>query len=319
MTIAEPVAEIAEKHAPHLYTGTFNVENYSITDIEPFLYSGWQDSSSCAYATVNESENTMVFTRLKSGQLFSDLFITKLSDGSWSNPIPIDELNTLRDEFAPMFSGDSLLSFSSDGRPGYGDLDIFTVKVSKDGFGPIQHLKAPYNSFHDDFNFSYLADSVAWFTSNKTAGKGDDDIYMVELDVIRPVVKIDSSSIYLAMFENNWRDIKIYFNFNKFDLTDKGKIDSIVKNLQLFPECSLTIEGHTDSKGTVEFNKDLGFLRADAVKKELISLGVSEKQLTILTKGETDPQVLCENCSPEQHALNRVAIVKLVVNRKEQL
>ena len=320
MTIAEPASPISQKHAPHLYIGKLNLNDFTVTEIQPFVFSGWQDTSSCAYATVNDSENAMVFTRLKSGEDFSDLYVSRLNSGEWTLPTPISELNTPRDEFAPMFSGDSLLSFSSDGRPGYGGLDIFTVQVTPAGFGQISHLKAPYNSFHDDFNFTYLADSLCWFTSNRSGGKGDDDVYFVELDVIRPVIPIDSTDIFLTNIEKNWKDINIYFDFARFDLTKIRDLDTIVRNLSQFPECALVIEGHTDNIGTPEYNQHLGYFRADAVKKAFISLGVSEGQIKIESKGELDLPVDCGTaCTMEQHALNRVAIVKLVVNRKRRL
>jgi outer membrane protein OmpA-like peptidoglycan-associated protein len=82
----------------------------------------------------------------------------------------------------------------------------------------------------------------------------------------------------------------------------------------------LLIEGHTDNKGTTEYNTHLGYFRADAVKKAFINLGVSEGQIKIVSKGETAPQVNCgTTCTPDQLAQNRVAIVKLVVNRKTTL
>jgi outer membrane protein OmpA-like peptidoglycan-associated protein len=315
-TMSEPVSEDILKHNPHLFIGNFQMEQLSVTDIEPFQFSGFQDTASCAYATVNDSENMLVFTRIKGQNAFSDLYVSKLDNGGWSSPQPLEQLNTVRNEFAPVFSGDTLLSFSSDGRPGYGDLDIFTVNVKNQTFGEITHLKEPFNSFHDDFNYSYLSDSTCWFTSNRMGGKGDDDIYTVTLNIERPK-PIDSTQYHLDAFVKNWKDITVPFDFSLFSLKNIRNLDTVVANLLLFPSCSLLIEGHTDNIGTPTYNNHLGYFRADAVKKALIKKGIPEHQIKIISKGEMDPPVNCTTCTTAQQAANRVAIIKLVINQNQ--
>ena len=52
---------------------------------------------------------------------------------------------------------------------------------------------------------------------------------------------------------------------------------------------TVQIEGHTDSRGSVEYNLALGERRAKAVKTYMHSLGVDEKRLTIISYGEEKP------------------------------
>ncbi|RQO73354.1 OmpA family protein [Aquitalea sp. FJL05] len=49
------------------------------------------------------------------------------------------------------------------------------------------------------------------------------------------------------------------------------------------------IEGHTDAKGLPAYNRKLSQLRADAVRKLLITRGVAAQQLRALGKGSDEP------------------------------
>lgn len=52
---------------------------------------------------------------------------------------------------------------------------------------------------------------------------------------------------------------------------------------------TVQVEGHCDSRGSVEYNLALGERRAKAVKAYLVSLGVDSKRLTIISYGEEKP------------------------------
>lgn len=72
--------------------------------------------------------------------------------------------------------------------------------------------------------------------------------------------------------------------------------------LENHPEVSLEIEGHTDSRGSENYNLDLSERRAYAVRDWLIAQGVSESRLTAVGKGEGEPQTPepdeCHNAEP---------------------
>jgi peptidoglycan-associated lipoprotein len=59
----------------------------------------------------------------------------------------------------------------------------------------------------------------------------------------------------------------------------------------------LTIEGHCDSRGSSEYNLELGNRRATAVKDYLVSLGVPPARVTIISKGKEQPF-----CSQEEES-----------------
>jgi len=83
----------------------------------------------------------------------------------------------------------------------------------------------------------------------------------------------------------------IYFAFDSFALTGESK--SILKKsaewLKANSEKNVQIEGHTDERGTTEYNLALGDRRAGAVKDYLISQGVPAAQVSTISYGEERP------------------------------
>ena len=83
----------------------------------------------------------------------------------------------------------------------------------------------------------------------------------------------------------------INFEFNKSTLTDlgKGRARQVAKLLQASPAIKVVVEGHTDYKGTDEYNQALGMRRAEAVVKELTELGVDAARISPISYGESKP------------------------------
>lgn len=311
LTISQPMAEKQIDMVPHIYKGTYNPSNQTVDEVILWEYSGYEDSTSCAHATVNSNGDKIVFTKIGNGTNNSDLFVSNLLNNNWSKPSAISKLNTELDEMYPMFIGDSLLSFSSNGYPGYGGLDVFTVNAGD--FSTRKHLKEPVNSFMDDFNFIYSDENNARFTSNRKGGQGDDDIYLVNFGKKEPIIEVHDSSGFIA-FVDKWTIPKVYFNFDKFDIEkDIVDIKGLVNFLSSYPSSKIVIEGHTDSRGTSTYNFNLGYSRAQAVKYALVNKGIAVNQIEVVSKGRAEQQVDCSSgCSEEDHAKNRVALIKLI-------
>ena len=86
------------------------------------------------------------------------------------------EINTAGDELFPYVSEDGKFYFSSDGHPGFGQLDMFVVNRAN-GKTSIENLGEPMNSASDDFGIFLFRPDRGFYTSNREGGKGDDDIY----------------------------------------------------------------------------------------------------------------------------------------------
>jgi len=57
-----------------------------------------------------------------------------------------------------------------------------------------------------------------------------------------------------------------------------SEINRVAGELTQYPQTKIRVEGHTDSKGSSEYNLDLSLRRADAVKRLLIQRGVAESR-----------------------------------------
>src|SRR5690606_17757762 len=66
-------------------------------------------------------------------------------------------------------------------------------------------------------------------------------------------------------------------------------IERVAEVLKAEPDRRVTIEGHTDSRGSDEYNQQLSERRAAAVEAALVERGVSRDQIISIGKGETFP------------------------------
>lgn len=87
------------------------------------------------------------------------------------------------------------------------------------------------------------------------------------------------------------RLVDIYFEYDKAVLhkTSKEALQENARNLILYPNTSVQIEGHTDARGNNEYNLALGARRARAVKRFLEALGVEPSRMKIISFGEEKP------------------------------
>lgn len=83
----------------------------------------------------------------------------------------------------------------------------------------------------------------------------------------------------------------VNFQFNKADLTDlgKGRTFQIAQLLEREPGLRIVLEGHADYIGNNEYNETLGMSRAQMVRNELVSNGISSERLSTVTFGKTQP------------------------------
>ena len=98
----------------------------------------------------------------------------------------------------------------------------------------------------------------------------------------------------------------IYFDFDKSELSSISKKE-IKKFLEKYENVisKFLIVGHTDTKGTKEYNYKLSIERANVVKNLLTDLGIKEENIKILGKGEIDLNIKTNDEVP--HPANRRA------------
>ena len=103
----------------------------------------------------------------------------------------------------------------------------------------------------------------------------------------------------------------IYFDFDNSKLSQISKntlIDFLNKNKRELKR--YIIFGHTDTKGTINYNMNLSIKRAEAIKEILLSQGIAANNVSVLGKGENDLAV--DTADNTKHPANRRAEIKIL-------
>jgi outer membrane protein OmpA-like peptidoglycan-associated protein len=179
-------------------SGILNIKLY-IADLDSS--GNWSNMRECSlnsndysigHPTLSTDGKTMYFVSdMPGGFGGADLYMATVdSSGDLSNPINLgSSINTEGQEMFPWISPDGLFYFSSNGHIGLGGLDVFVTPIAEDkiNFSEIRNVGKPLNSQYDDFAITFKNDGkTGYFSSNRPGGKGNDDIY--SLDLIKPFV-----------------------------------------------------------------------------------------------------------------------------------
>ncbi|EQB35427.1 peptidoglycan associated lipoprotein [Sulfurimonas hongkongensis] len=121
----------------------------------------------------------------------------------------------------------------------------------------------------------------------------------------------DSNEMNMANLEKDLSTV--YFDFDKFNIrpdmqsrvTDSANVANGAASA-----FTVKLEGNCDEWGSDEYNFALGLKRASSVKKALVSEGVSESRITMVSYGESNP--VCTEKTRECWAQNRRVDFKLL-------
>lgn len=295
------------------------------------------------------------------------------------------KVNTEGQEMFPFIGDKNNLYFSSDSQLGLGGLDVFFTKEVDGKWASVRNVGIPVNSNADDFAFSMNeATGEGFVSSNRSGGKGSDDIYSIKrlipiCDVLltanvmdaKTKLGIDSATTSISDKEGNIASTKtssnegvsefmlvcdeagklivskegynskivdlkmsseeftsinimldpiekiivaekielneIYFDFDKSNIKAEAafELDKLVQIMNKYPEMTVSIESHTDSKGPSSYNQRLSEKRAKTTSQYVISKGIDSSRLSSAGKGESSPVVDCTNCSKDEDQLNR--------------
>ncbi len=81
------------------------------------------------------------------------------------------------------------------------------------------------------------------------------------------------------------------------------ELDEVVGFAGKYPDSKFELTGYADSTGSAEFNQHLSLMRAESVKKYLVSKGVSAGRITTKSGGSANP--VGDNKTNQGRAKNR--------------
>jgi outer membrane protein OmpA-like peptidoglycan-associated protein len=239
-----------------------------------------------------------------------DIFISKLqNDGSWGTPENMGPaVNTILNEDTPAFSSDGKrLYFSSQGHSTMGGFDVFYTELLEDGSWndvPV-NLGYPLNTSDDDYVFSPIG--IEEENSSFIFAQGlleNYDLFKFEMidrnQAPRPVSMDEEKEIVEEVLaeeiivEETAEPQKpappekyflrpIYFDFDNYEISKEciPKLDLLTSILEKHSILQLEITGHTDSKGSVDYNQRLSLNRAKSVYKYLILNGIPKDRMKV--------------------------------------
>jgi outer membrane protein OmpA-like peptidoglycan-associated protein len=109
---------------------------------------------------------------------------------------------------------------------------------------------------------------------------------------------------------------KILFDFNSSTLGDpaRNNLGDLVTILQKYPDTNIEIQGHTDARGSDEYNQSLSEKRAGVVRDFLLQKGIAASRVKAVGMGKRVP--IATNETVEGMAQNRRVEFLISANEK---
>jgi peptidoglycan-associated lipoprotein len=112
------------------------------------------------------------------------------------------------------------------------------------------------------------------------------------------------------LYEVTLTDEDVRFGFNKAEVTNKGRevLDNLLNQLKTDNKnVYIEIQGHTDNKGSDDYNMKLGEQRADSVRRYMSENGIPLHRISTISYGEGRP--IASNKTKEGRSQNRRVVI----------
>ncbi|MES2382701.1 MAG: OmpA family protein [Bacteroidota bacterium] len=171
---------------------------------QPTLLPFNSDSFSCGHPSISADGKKLYFASdMPNGFGEKDIYVSQFDEvkAVWLTPKNLGpQINTIEDDMFPYISEDNELYYSTKGKIGLGGLDIFKTTDSSTTYKTPVNLQYPINSGGDDFGISFIPKwqqkpekPIAFYSSNRINGMGDDDIYTIS---IKPFVFLVKGKVF---------------------------------------------------------------------------------------------------------------------------
>jgi outer membrane protein OmpA-like peptidoglycan-associated protein/tetratricopeptide (TPR) repeat protein len=158
----------------YLYKATFEEGKWTNSKPLPFNNAGYDVRN----PSLSKDGKTLYFSsNMPGGFGAEDIWKVTINGDTYGKPENLgSKINTEANESFPFITEDNILYFSSNGKEGFGGLDVFKIDLNK--ASEVINIGAPVNTEKDDFSFTYNTNKkVGFFSSNRT---GNDDIYKAD-------------------------------------------------------------------------------------------------------------------------------------------
>lgn len=275
----------------------------------------------------------------------SDLFVSRKDEnGKFGEPVNLGyPINDQTDQYSLFVTVDGKEAyFASEAEGGYGGLDIYRFALhAMVQPKPVAYLKG---KVYDAVTLQPLEADVQLLDLEKgdlvveTYSDGVTGEFLVPLQTDKDYAVNaskkgylfysdhlplkDYSSIHPYVIDVPLQPIRkgakvilknIFFDFDKYDLKDESIVElkKLISFMEDNPNIKIEISGHTDNKGSDEYNKTLSEQRAKAVYDYLVNKGsISADRLVYKGYGETQP--IKTNETEEGRAYNRRTEFKIL-------
>jgi outer membrane protein OmpA-like peptidoglycan-associated protein/tetratricopeptide (TPR) repeat protein len=274
-------------------------------------------------------DNTTLYFASSARQGFGGLDIFMIDLSNQSEAVNLGKpVNTEKDDFAFTFNKAKNIGFLSSNRNGNDDIFLTTPIAAVDVLTTVTDAKtgAPIANAA----VSILDEKKNVIATEMTNAKGE-VLYKVEADKAYTIqvakdgfegntfavakskagqTKVSAAlqPIDVIVTETEIILKPIYFEYDKSNVTQSGafELDKLVQVMKNNDKLVIMAKSHTDNRGSDTYNLNLSDRRAKATVQYVISKGIPASRITGNGFGETEPKVDCkENCTEEQHALNR--------------
>jgi outer membrane protein OmpA-like peptidoglycan-associated protein len=136
------------------------------------------------------------------------------------------------------------------------------------------------------------------YTGKLRTHSGSISIEMIEAEAFKQTLKIDPDKLRAELMSSGKVTLEgVYFDFDKATLQPRSEqaIKAAVVLLRKYPDLELEVQGHTDAKGSADYNQKLSQRRAASVVKAIVERGVERKRLTSKGYGPTQPVASNDN------------------------
>lgn len=265
-----------------------------------------EDNHSYAHPFLLDDSKILLFTSdMPGGYGGFDLYFIRYDEQTqtWGTPVNLGpEVNTEGDELFPVVYNDRLM-FASNGLPGFGGYDLFSVMFDKDGSvqGSAEHFPYPVNSIYNDYYMYPVSLRTAYFVSDRDL-KSKDDLYFLSMT---ETMGARQNTPFYGMSEKaaiaggkmllkdmaetvrheavNLKDnlpgglmMTLYFDFDSSELTEESvrRLQRFMAEMNTYHFNELDFIGYADEIGSDAYNFRLSERRAEVVAAFLRNRGI---------------------------------------------